>query len=146
MFEWTETGLYGLCSTLVYESITTTFYGEGADARSIVNELKILDTDVHLLAYPSPCRWFKLNLIRSKNKIAKRLSSVDVNDMEHIFVSRLNDLANGIPKEDIGPMKTATLWASYGNVIPSIFWTYFYLRYYPKVVDIILREIENASS
>ncbi|CAF5157000.1 unnamed protein product, partial [Rotaria sp. Silwood1] len=107
--QWTETGLYDLCLTLVYESITTAFYEEGVDARSIVNELKIFGTAVHLLAYPSPCRWFKLNLIRSKNKIAKRLSPVDVNDMEHVFTSRLNDLANGIPKEDIGHMKTATL-------------------------------------
>lgn len=143
---WTETGLYDLCSTLVYESITTTLYGSNVDARSIVKELKILDTDVHLLAYPSPFLWFKSNLIRSKNKIVERLSSTNLDDSENVFAAKINELADTLSKEDLGHIKTAILWASYGNTIPAIFWTYFYLRRYPKVHDIILREIESMSS
>jgi hypothetical protein len=144
--KWTESGLYDLCSTLVYESITTTLYGSSADARSIVNELKIFDHNVHLLAYPSPFRWFKPSLILSKNKIAEQLSSTNDHDAENMFANKLNELASALSKEDIGHAKTAILWASYGNLIPAIFWTYVYLRRYPKVLDIILREIENVPS
>ncbi|CAF1339697.1 unnamed protein product [Didymodactylos carnosus] len=144
--KWSESGLYDLCSTLVYESITTTLFGSSVDARSIVKDLKSFDTDVHLLAYPAPYRWFKPNLIRSRNKIAKRLSSVKNDDSENVFVSKLNELASLLSKEDVGSINMAVLWAAYGNVIPAIFWTYFYLRRYPNIYEIILREIESASS
>jgi hypothetical protein len=142
--KWTESGLYDLCSTLVYESMTTTLYGANVDARSIVKELKILDTDVHLLAYPSPFRWLKPDLIPSRNKIAERFSSTTVDGIENVFATKLNEFASILSTDDVGNMKTAILWASFGNVIPAIFWAYFYLRRYPKVFNVILDEMKSA--
>jgi hypothetical protein len=96
--KWTEGGLYDLCATLVYESITNTLYGSSADAWSIVNELKILVKNVHLLAYPSLFQWFKPNLIRSRDKIAERLSSTINDDSENMFANEIDELATILSK------------------------------------------------
>lgn len=143
---WRETGLYDLCATLIYESITTTLFGSTCDARSLVKELKILDADVHLLAYPSPFRWFKPYLMRAKNKIDERLSSTHLDDSESTFATKINQLDSVLSKDDMGQIKTAILWASYGNTIPAIFWAYFYLRRDRQVYELILDEIKSLSS
>ena len=143
---WTMGGLLDLCEILVYESITETLFGSNVDVRSIVKDLHILDKDIHILAYPSPFRWFRPDLIRARNKVVEYLSSIDSNADESAFITQLNSLTSRFSKKDVGSIKTAILWAAFGNVIPAVFWTYCYIDRYPIVRDAILREIKDNDS